>query len=376
VSGATVFGILLNSCTQPDHPRRTGTGMALERAGYGFWDPGLVQATARTVYDARDEGTESTRLTPASCLYPNASDPLLINPQACARVAVLPPFASGNAWTNADVWPTENFWVVQMNDEGAFDPCNSGMPDVSLPRASPGTGIMGMTLLKLPEEGIFRSHLVLNYSFQSACDQGAPFTRIPFLSFGAHKDRGNAKPIGAINPPDGTPSHVTFTLRLWDISANDTPMASELWTVASWGGRTRMVFVALGRSNLSFAGAHRHWNWPIAESFLSPGADIVYFDADELAQRCPRALTAVAGGVPVPPLLFSSGDRRANLGRDVRYDLDLDALFHCASEDVAFDDPLPPTATTPVDGVFWSNEIAGRGQPSWLWTSVNAMDVY
>jgi len=111
---ATVLAVLVAGCARGNSvdAQRTEAGIVFERADYGFWDPGLVQATARTAYDAPDEGTATNRLTPAPCLYPDASDPILINSQACARVAALPPFASGNGWTNAAAWPTESFWVV------------------------------------------------------------------------------------------------------------------------------------------------------------------------------------------------------------------------------------------------------------------------
>ena len=341
---------------------------------YGFWDPGLVKAIARTAYASEGFGTSSDPMHPTACLYPDASDSMLINPEACGNVSKLPPFASANAWTNATAWPTDAFWVLQMNDEGAFDACNSGAPDVSLPRSKPGEGIMGFTLLE-DGEPFFRAHLVLNYTFQGPCDAVTPFSRIPFLSFGAHKNRGNGIPVGAINPSLGVPSHVVFTLRLWDISSNATPMSSELWTVASWGGKTRMVFIALGHANLTWGIAHRHWNWPIAQSFLAPGADIVFFDHEDLGNRCPGALTATARGQAVSTGLFSTDDRTSNVGKDILYDLDLDALYHCASGFGPFDDPLPSTQDIAVDGVFWSNEIGGRGSPSYLWTSVHGIDV-
>ncbi len=373
-SGVASGGEAINTSDRPP-PGGKPRPAQLRNPDYGFWDPGLVTATARTAYDAQDMGTRANPIVPTACLYPDTTDPILINGEACGNVHTLPPFANANAWTNAPSWPLKDFWVVQMNDEGAFDACNSGPPDASVQRSSPGNGMMGLTLLDTGES-LTRSHLVLNYTFNGPCEQAAPFTRIPFLSFGAHKSRGNGKPIAAIHPSPGVPSHVSFTLKLWDISSNATPMASELWTVSSWGGITRMIFIAVGRSNLSFGHVHRHWNWPIAQSFLAPGADIAYYDSEELEARCPGAMTATRDGRAVSTSLFSTDDHATNLGRDVSYDLDLEALYGCASADGSFDAPAPSTADIPVDGVFWSNEIAGRGSPSWLWTSVHGMDVH
>ncbi len=338
--------------------------------GWGFADEGLVVGTARTNYDALDEGTAANPLTFIPCLY-QQPDPLLIDPPGCNSGPAV--FSQSNAWTNGLTWPTDDYWVLLMNNEPAFNTCNSGPPDNSLPRSAPGQGIMGFEISTAAGESFKRAHLhVANDG--NPCGAGA----IPFLSFGAHQHRGNrGRPILALHPSPTSarpaPTHLEFTVKLEGISISDGDAGrTYLWTVASWPRQSgavvpRMLFLELGIwsriPGWQARRLQRHWSWPIGEDFLQPGADIAFLDAQDAREFCHLDV----------PALYLTDD--IVVGREITYDIDVSRLYDCASDLGLFDEPLSPAAVdVPVHTVFFASEVARAG--SSIWTSFHGLRTY
>jgi len=269
------------------------------------------------------------------------------------------------------------------NNKGAFNnTCNSGPPNASLPRAEPGAGIMGFTAIpgSLPGETFYRAHLVLNLHYWNPCSGGYG---IPFLSIAADRDRGNdGRTPGALNRSSTSiPNKVRFVARLWDLVLPDcTTEACQhpqpgtqpgkgvvdfgLWAVAEWGGIPRMLFIDLLHPNRQYqsksgvdgiAGEIEEWNWPIAEDFLQPGADLAFIEAEDTAALCGYSVPAMSGAI----------------GQEIQYTIDLQKLFKCASNLGLFRTPMPSTQNIPIKTVAWKNE--GFGVSGGIWTSVHGM---
>jgi len=346
--------------------------------GEYFFDQGLQSAVVRTDYNATDEGTAANPISmaPGNILYP-CNDPLLVFGCKEPTYPVSNPNYAPSIYSQAFPWSfnggdtASNFWVLSMNNESWWDhdlstgvPTNPGAPNWSLPRVEPGSGIMGFKPIVWIEggENFYRFHLVLNQTFSNPQGAGA----LPFLSIGAAANRGNGGVMGYMNSP-GSPNILMWNSKVWDVLENSQ---SNYWasvhfvyTTAEWGGKTRMLFVALyhesdlNGAELHFSdatnGTHSHWNWQMQESFYYPGADIAFMDAEDVNALC---------GFPMT--------RLRNVGENATYAVFLQALYRCASDLDLFDSDMPVTPV-PITGVYWSNE--GTGTDVALWTSVHNM---
>jgi hypothetical protein len=356
----------------------------LEAQQYGFADQGFNVASIRTVYNSANEGTAYNPLTLTSCLWPDQSI------AGCPAGPTTPTVYSQSNWWRQN-WVSYcgayipcTFWLLVMNNEtrtSAFNNCNSGPPNASLPRAEPGAGIMGFTAItgSLPGETFYRAHLVLNLHYWNPCDGGYG---IPFLSIAADRDRGNAgRTPGALNRSSTSiPNKVRFVARLWDLvlpdctvpSCDDNPQPGKgvvdfgLWAVAEWGGVPRMLFIDLLHPNRQYHQEYRdgiagattgEWNWPIAEDFLQPGADLAFIEAEDTAALCGYSVPAMSGAI----------------GQEIQYTVDLQKLFKCASNLGLFRTPMPSTQNIPIKTVAWKNE--GFGVSGGIWTSVHGMEM-
>lgn len=250
-----------------------------------FFDQGLQSAVVRTEFDALNEGTAANPITIPSnyFLYP-CTDPMLII--KCKRTSE--PFSSEHyaptVYPQAFPWSfnggnsSSEFWVLNLNNEqwwkhdlSTGSPINPGAPGLSLPRVEPGTGIMGFKPIIWTEggENFYRFHLVLNQTFLNP--QGG--FALPFMSIGAAANRGNGGVIGYMND-ENSPSKLTWNSKVWDVLENNQAdywaSVHALYTIAEWGGKPRMLFVALyHESDLhgaelhwsdSVSGTHSHWN--------------------------------------------------------------------------------------------------------------------
>ncbi len=338
----------------------------------GLWDPGFAVAAVRTAYDAPDEGLASNPITlrypfagPGGCFFESA-----INGGCVTGDTVYG--AQSHYWSQNLNPGDEHFWILELNNEPAFDnTCNSGPPDLSLARSLPLQGLMGFRMDDAQQEGFNRAHLALDLSYQ-ATEAPCGIT-IPFLSIGAHETRGNGRPVAWIAPPGDPhplPRHVRFSARVEQLSpptcANCAAvMVFRMWAVAQWAGVPRMLFVDLLHHGIDScddaaptgdcAGAV-DWNWPVQESYLFPGADLAFLDAEDVDRLC---------GFPVT--------RLTTAGQEVDYDLDLGALFHCASDLGLFLDPMP-AHPVPVRGIHWVDE--GQGETGVLWMSLHSVEVH
>ncbi len=107
-------------------------------------------------------------------------------------------------------------------------------------------------------------------------------------------------------------------------------------------------------------GISRHWDWPVQDSFLYPGADIAFMDVDALAKHCPQAVLGDADMINEP------GERR-------EYRFDLTATYRCASDAGLFDVPMPEHEPVDLVGAHWGVESTlGNHQ---IWASVENMRI-
>lgn len=342
-----------------------------------FHDQGFVNAVVRTDYNSQTEGQSSNPVTfIAPCLFPG---------QICGTGPTV--YATTNKFTqNGQSWPQSGYWVLSINNENAYDKIcpanpdpdagcaapgqllattqNSGPPNQSLPRASPGFGLMGFTaFMDTPAgENFFRAHMVMNGTFPNP-----EFGGLPFLSLGAEQFRGNGSPPGYLNWL-GRPRKVAFKARLWDFKLPSPVSPGQPATLVfyvyfrtSWGSKSRGLFITLAHWNFDNSDAADparqftpfRWNWPMQESFFHPGVDWVFIDAEDIQPLC---------GFSVP--------RLTSIGQEISYNLDLQALFQCASNLGGFEVPMPG-GIRPIEGVHWAVEMSGEN--GWIWPSVHDM---
>ncbi len=357
----------LNSLFTPREPGRSQTKKhesAIDEACHatGLWDQGFISGRVRTDYDSPSKGTIKSPLTLTSCLFTDG-DPIIIpaGPSWDKKSCSLSPtiYARSNAYTNSSHWPMDNFWVLSVNNEPAYQKkFNSGPPNQSLPISEPGKGIIGFAVKKKRYKNKLSSKAILSldHSFAPSGAEGY----IPFLGIGAHWKRGNSKPISFLNPSEKhVPQKILFTatmLKEKNIGKKGT--AGILWFIASaeWDGKQRMIFIAIHHNGLEHETSsgnfiHGHWNWNIKESFYYPGGDLVYMDAEDLS----------AIGMEVPPIIA--------VGQEHEYAIDLQKLFELGSRNingVTFDKPLPPRKNIPVTGVHWAVEMTGKNTSLWF----------
>ena len=325
-----------------------------------FHDEGMVlEPAVKTDYADPAAGTESSPLVIGTCLWNNCGTERTV-------------YSRSNYWQqNVPCDPCTGprapdlYWTLLLNNEPRSDVRNPGPPDVSLPRAMPGLGLMGFETLygndNAPGDPYWRAHLVLDFVEHSNPVHGG----IPFLGFGDFSARGNRdRPIGYLQPSSNAqPSVLSFQMRLWNAippvpigGGQPATLASYVWVLAEWGTAPKAIFVTLFHYNLQNSvppaePAVNRFSWPLAQSVFYPGAEILYIDAEDMAYYCGFALPSLA------------------LGEDVAYRIDLTRLFDCVDQRGLFTEPMPADADIPVTQVLWANESTGlEGE---IWTDVH-----
>jgi hypothetical protein len=190
------------------------------------------------------------------------------------------------------------------------------------------------------------------------------------MSIGAHSNRGNEdeagvpRSLGALNATPGVPYRVSFTSRLVGYASASAALF-RLVVTASWPDAEAEELPRMIQLNLFHDGiddstgsspAFLRWSWPIAEDTFYPGAEIAYFDAEDVSSLC---------GFPVHRTTES--DESA----DLTYDIDLQALYACADRWGAWSNGMPTTANIPITAVDWA--VEGTGDHGLLWTAVHNM---
>jgi hypothetical protein len=258
-----------------------------------------------------------------------------------------------------------------------------------------------------------RIHLALNTRYQSgnenfSQDEGS----IPFLGFGAIQARGNkGKALGALN--DATRPHMLkFTTKMWGAKggvqvpriALTKPLRPNILSymvlvTSEWGGVPRGIFLQLFHRNQEFScpngisvirdettgivhnkidDSHacnnkrykiqeQDWNWPVQQSYYSPGIDLAYIDAEDLRTVCENyfSKTTVVGN----PL----NGWRLGYREESTYDIDLQELFNCVQSLNGFNEPMP-AGPLPITGIQWTLEASGVD--GLLWTSLESMEIH
>jgi hypothetical protein len=198
------------------------------------------------------------------------------------------------------------------------------------------------------------------------------------MSFGAHSFRGNNNPIVAINP-DGAPSVITFTAKLWQVV--NQPNWFRLVLLASWPNAEGRMIPRQIQLNLTYVGhaaqkdgfrGRQRWNWPFQDDFYPQGgAEIAYIDAELVPAIC-----GTSGGLNnVLPL--------ETQGQEISYAIDVNALFHCLSDNGGWSDSIPTTSNIAVYGVHWAVENVAYHEPGdpnilpgAIWVSVHNINQY
>jgi hypothetical protein len=327
---------------------------------YGFWDEGFTNPKVRTNYDSLYKGTGNDPLTITSCLFSDC--PHFPSTYSTSNAASM----------NLSSFSERQYWVLLDNNEPSNDNgCNSGPPDTSMPHNSPGEGIFGFAPIidTAIGENFYRAHLVLNENFANPCLGG-----IAYMSFGAHSNRGNANSagrsqlLGALNADPGIPHTVSFVTKLYEYEKMQAALY-RLVVVATWPddrGRDlpRMIQLNLfhdGDDDSSAGGPGKlRWSWPFAEDTFFPGAEVVYFDAEDVQTLC--------SGYSVPRMTPS------NANVNLSYDIDLQHLFECAARWGGWSNGMPTTADIPVTSIDWA--VEGQSTSGALWVAVHNMHMH
>ena len=303
----------------------------------------------------------------------------------CIRYDTSPYFELNN--------PGSNYWVIVANEEPSFDQCREGPPGLSHKIVDPINQAYVPNLFKvamehvpapvwwLPMPSKKRAHLIINASDHDfyCSKKGKYETTLPFLSLGAQQGKGNNGPVAVINRSTSVSTRdvLRFRSQIWDYqpmgclsgtgkncNPNGTGAHAGLFFLAEWGGKKRVLFLDFFGDGAAdyrpFAPIDRVWNWPVANSFMFPGADLAYLVAG----------TSSVCGLNVPRLAAGSGSP-AN-GPAQTYSIDLSRLFKCASDQGLFRTPMP-NGNIDVTGVHWFLETVG--QTGYLWLSVEDTNV-
>ncbi len=325
---------------------------------------------------------------------------------------------------------SDGFWVLSVNNETVTENFNLGPPNQSLPvMYSDVLPWQGPRLDRITKRGTMniamelrgnhqerkRIHLALNTHYEDgnenfSNDEGS----IPFLGFGAIRARGNkGKVLGMLND-DTKPHTLKFTTKMWGAKgeggvkvprkAPSKPLRPNILSymvlvTAEWGGMRRGIFLQLFHRNQEFScpdkisvirneatGIVREkiddshacnnkiyelqeadWNWPIQQSYFSPGIDLAYIDAEDLRTVCEGyfSKTTVVGN----PL----NGWRLGYREESTYDIDLQELFNCVQSLNGFNEPMPD-GPLPITGIQWTLEASGVD--GLLWTSLESMEIH
>ena len=359
---------------------------------YGFWDQGFTQPRIRTNYSSIYTGTSSSPLLFGTCPFADAFN-------GCPSVGGASVYAGSNAFSlNLNSFSDPQFWVLLMNNErlsgsgynGPATTCNSGPPDNSLPRAAPGGGVFGMApvLDSAAGENYYRMKLFLDLNFANPCQNisGNPSVQaISYMSIGAHSNRGNSSStgasyaLGAINASAGVPHSVAFKSRIYtyqeptflELGPNNKGallfrlVFGTSWLNAQGVATPRQIQLNLFHdfsSDNGSAPARYDWNWPFPQDTFASGAEIVFFDAERVQAFC---------GFPVYRMTPS------DLNREIFYDIDLQALFQCATKSPyvgtaqGFTNAWSPFSSPQINLVDWA--VEGTGTKGALQVGVSNM---
>ena len=355
----------------------------------GIWDLTQKDGTWRTDFDDPATGTVQRPVTLMPCTFP-MDDPYLLyagptywkesaGAVMCDRSSITYP--ESNASTSSVQWPADNFWVIHANNEFAFgtdDHCsdggaNSGPPGQSKQVSAPGEGVFGFQFVDSNLPFRKKGLLALDTNRFPNCVSPVDKGKIPFLSFGLETNRGaGALPITYLNDP-AYPDILRFSATIEDIAPSGVASSSGrsranfsyVFFEAQWNARRRWIFVDLLARHPDAPGSPSysvsHWNWNVAESMWSGGAEIVFISAEELKTLCAKAALSVAS---LSPMIGSSQD----------YAIGLSEAFRCISHSgrVNWSDPFPATPVA-LTGIHWGIEMAfGK---NWQKMSVQGIDL-
>jgi hypothetical protein len=312
---------------------------------------------------------------------------LQLHPSCGSSATALGPAmtAVGNSWLGCVSYPSSpyyslnqpasQYWVVVANSDPSFDQCNDGPPGLSHairdPIDDPGPSLYKVGMERLPAGG-HRAHLIINagdhpFRCERPGYKQGPHAVIPFLSLGAHAGHGQAGPVATMNRDRVPASRPRLRWTAWtlahvpfgcDPAKGDEACFAEgvqagFYGIASWDGVKRLLFV-----NLLTTGdlardeqppSRLKWNWPLADSFYYPGAEVITFSSAQLARLC---------GIDVPRQSLQVGQQQ--------YGVDITAVFGCASDQGLFSSPMPRYSDVDLDGFHWYLEAVGSTGALWI----------
>lgn len=260
--------------------------------------------------------------------------------------------------------PGAAYWVAVANDDPSFDQCNEGPPGLSHPIASANAQAPSpfkVDVLSTPGLSGKRARVALKVSDKNYyCNKTHQYEySIPFLSVGAQDGRGNAGPVGTVSKHGSPRGIIVFDAGLSSYQAFGCKVGTEsicpasgvgvhagLYALAHWGGVPHLLFVDLFGQGVqdysSYAPGASKWNWPVQESFLYPGAEVLSFVAGtQLTSYC---------GIDLPRYT-------TDLARH-HYRIDFGAIFGCAARLGLLSQAMPDTDVA-LDGVHWYVEGVG-----------------
>jgi hypothetical protein len=254
--------------------------------------------------------------------------------------------------------PASQYWVVVGNDEPSFDHCNMGPPGLSHPIASAGATpapLFGVDALSSGGSTEKRLRITLTLSNKNfyCNDIGQYEYTIPFLSIGAQHGRGNAGPVATISREGSARGTVVYDAGISSLvplgcrngtggicNTDSLGIHAGIYGIATWGGMPHLLFVdfyGVGVQDYSmYAPGESKWNWPIADSFYYPGAEVITFVAGaQLSTYC---------GIDLP--------RYTTDLAQYRYAVDFGRLFACA-DSLGLVSPPMPSGDIALDGIHW-----------------------
>jgi|SRR5665213_258190 len=265
--------------------------------------------------------------------------------------------------------PGSTYWVIHANNDPSFDQCRAGPPGASEiildPTVNSSPNLYKMSVTGTTDKTI--DIIVDSGDHDFYCSQLGAYQRTePFLSVGAHSNKGNGQTVGYVSnsgTSTGTDilhfkaqinAHVTAGCALGTTSiCNATTLVpgahSGVIMIATWSGMRHMLYLDLfGEGSINNLNQTHfltgNWNWPMTDSMFWPGAELALLNPSIAHSLC---------GITTPATLAAG-----NPGAEQTYSFSMSALFKCASDNGYFPDAMP-TGSLPVEAVDWYIEAVG-----------------
>jgi len=270
-------------------------------------------------------------------------------------------FALNTTWES-----TDSFWVYDANLEagagGSARFRNHGPPHLSLPRVPLiGNGLMHFEVLEWAPggvpEGFKRAFLGFDLNKLKAVAPGSDpelhenvwgGQSLPYMQFGAAKNRGNQVPIARTRTQAAGQWTIKFGFRLHGNQSSGIVGSRMVFLTEPVDGIPRGIQLELVARGIELTPNKATWNWPFRDHYFYPGVDWIMLDRDGYN-------SCVSNDLPI-----------IQEETDYQLEIPIDDLFACAQQLIGYDGISGIPADTEITVVAWNIEAASFASGEFL----------